>query len=55
MRRRTLLGLVTLALVAVLLGAYAAYWRIVAGKVKAGVTTRAQTEQARKIDTIANP
>jgi hypothetical protein len=50
MRRRTLLGLAVLALPVVLLGVYAAYWLIVAGQVKDGVSAWAQAQRARKID-----
>jgi hypothetical protein len=50
MRRRTLLGLAVLALPAVLFGAYAAYWLIVAGQVKDGVSAWAQAQRTRKID-----
>ncbi len=50
MRRRTRFGLAGLALLLVLLGAYSAYWLIVAGQVKNGVAAWAQTERARKIE-----
>jgi hypothetical protein len=50
MRRRTLLGLAALALPVVLLGAYAAYWLIVAGQLKDGVSAWAQAQRAHKIE-----
>jgi hypothetical protein len=50
MRRRTLLGLAVLALPVVLFGVYAAYWVIVAGHVKDGVSAWAQAQRARKIE-----
>jgi hypothetical protein len=50
MRRRTLLGLAVLALPVVLFGAYAAYWLIVAGQVKDGVSAWALAQRARKIE-----
>jgi hypothetical protein len=50
MRRWTLLGLAVLALPVVLFGAYAAYWLIVAGQVKNGVSAWAQAQRARKIE-----
>jgi hypothetical protein len=50
MRRATLLGLAVLIPLLVLLGAYTAYWLIVAGRIKDGFVTWAQTERAGKID-----
>jgi hypothetical protein len=50
MRRRTFLGLAALGLPVVLLGAYVAYWLIVAGQVKDGFSAWAEAQRARKID-----
>ena len=50
MRRPTRLGLAFLALLLVLLGAYSAYWLILAGQIKDGVAAWAQTERAEKIE-----
>jgi hypothetical protein len=50
MRRPTRFGLVVVALLLVLLGAYTAYWRIVARRITDGVAAWAQTERAEKID-----
>ena len=50
MRRRTILGLAVLALPVVLFGAYTAYWLIVAGQMKDGVSAWAQAQRARKIE-----
>src|ERR1700745_1961160 len=50
MRRPTRHGLVTLAVLLVIFGAYTAYWFIVAGQVKDGVIAWAQSARADKID-----
>ena len=50
MRRATRLGLAVLIPLLVLLGAYTAYWRIVAGRIKDGFAAWAQTERSEKID-----
>jgi hypothetical protein len=50
MRRATRLGLAVLLPLLVLLGAYGAYWLVVAGRIKDGLAAWAQTEQVQKID-----
>lgn len=50
MRRATRLGLAVLIPLLVLLGAYTAYWLIVAGRIKEGFVAWAQSERAEKID-----
>ncbi len=50
MRRSTRLGLAAVVLLLVLLGGYAAYWRIVAGRIEDGVVAWQQSVRARKID-----
>ena len=50
MRRPTRLGLAVVAVLLVLLGAYTAYWLIVARRITDGVAAWAQTERAEKID-----
>jgi hypothetical protein len=50
MRRPTRLGLAAIALLLVLFGAYAAYWRSVAGRIEDGVVAWQQSMRARKID-----
>jgi hypothetical protein len=50
MRRPTRFGLAAFALSLILLGAYTAYWLIVVGQIKSGVTAWAQAERADKID-----
>src|SRR5271167_659751 len=50
MRRPPRFGLVVVALLLVLLGAYTAYWLIVARGITDGVVAWAQTEHAEKID-----
>jgi hypothetical protein len=50
MRRPTRLGLAAVALLLVLLGAYTAYWLIVARRITDGVAAWAQTERAEKVD-----
>ncbi len=50
MRRLTRLGLAAVVLLLVLLGGYAAYWRIVAGRIEDGVVAWQQSVRARKID-----
>jgi hypothetical protein len=50
MRRSTRLGLVAIVVLVVLGGAYAAYWRIVAGRIEDGLVAWQQSAQARKID-----
>lgn len=50
MRRPTRFGLAVLATLLVLLGAYTAYWLIVARRITDGVADWAQTERAEKID-----
>jgi hypothetical protein len=50
MRRPTRLGLVVAAVLLVLLGAYTAYWWIVASRISDGITAWAQTERAAKVD-----
>ena len=50
MRRSTRLGLVAIVVLVVLGGAYAAYWRIVAGRIEDGLVAWQQSARARKID-----
>ena len=50
MRHPTRLGLVVAAVLLVLLGAYTAYWLIVASRISDGITAWAQTERAEKVD-----
>jgi hypothetical protein len=50
MRRPTRLGLAVVAVLLVLLGAYTAYWWIVATRISDGITAWAQTERAEKVD-----
>ena len=50
MRRPTRFSLAAFALLLVLLGAYTAYWLIIAEQIKSGVTAWAQAERAEKID-----
>lgn len=50
MRRSTRLGLTALVLLLVLFGAYAAYWRIVAGRIADGLVAWRQAMQPREID-----
>jgi hypothetical protein len=50
MRRPTRLGLAVVAVLLVLLGAYTAYWLIVARRITDGVADWAQTERAEKIE-----
>ena len=50
MRRPTRLGLAVAAVLLVLLGAYTAYWLIVAKRVSDGVSAWAQAERADKIE-----
>lgn len=50
MRRPTRFGLAVVALLLVLLGAYSAYWLVVASRITEGVAAWAQTERAEKID-----
>ncbi len=50
MRRSTRLGFAAAVLLLVLCGAYAAYWRIVAGRIGDGVVAWQQSMQARKVD-----
>src|SRR6516165_3555704 len=50
MRRPTRLGLAVAAVLLVLLGAYTAYWLIVAKRVSDGVAAWAQAERADKIE-----
>jgi hypothetical protein len=54
MRRPTRFGLVVVAVLLVLLGAYTAYWLIVARQITDGVAAWAQTERAEKIDVSWN-
>jgi hypothetical protein len=49
MRRPTRLGLAVVAVLLVLLGAYTAYWLIVATRISDGITAWAQTERAEKV------
>ena len=50
MRRPTRLGLAVVAVLLVLLGAYTAYWLIVAKRITDGVAAWARTERSEKID-----
>ena len=50
MRRPTRLGLAVVAVLLVLLGAYTAYWWIVATRISDGITAWVQTERAEKVD-----
>jgi hypothetical protein len=50
MGRPTRFGLVVLAALLVIAGAYSAYWFIVAGRIKQGVAAWAQSVRAEKID-----
>src|SRR6516165_3495409 len=50
MRRPTRLGLAVVAVLLILLGAYTAYWLIIARRITDGVAAWAQTERAEKID-----
>ena len=50
MRRPTRLGLVTLAAMLTIAGAYTAYWHIVAGQIEEGVVSWAQSARADKVD-----
>jgi hypothetical protein len=50
MRRPPRLGLVVVALLLVLLGAYTAYWLVVARRITDGVVAWAQTERAEMVD-----
>jgi hypothetical protein len=50
MRRPTRLGLAVVAVLLVLLGAYTAYWLIVATRISDGIAAWAQTERAEKVD-----
>src|SRR5215471_20808344 len=50
MRRPTRLGLAVVAVLLVLLGAYTAYWLIVASRISDGIATWAQSERAEKVD-----
>jgi hypothetical protein len=50
MRRPRHLGLAVGAVLLVLLGAYTAYWLIVARRITDGITAWAQTERAEKVD-----
>jgi hypothetical protein len=50
MRRPPRFGLVVVALLLVLLGAYTAYWLVVARRITDGVAAWVQTERAEKID-----
>jgi hypothetical protein len=50
MRRPTRLGFAVVAVLLVLLGAYAAYWWIVATRISDGIIAWAQTERAEKVD-----
>src|SRR6516225_11103087 len=52
MRRPPRFGLVVVALLLVLLGAYTAYWLVVARRITDGVAAWAQTERAEKIDAV---
>jgi len=50
MRRPTRFGLAVVAVLLVLLGAYTAYWLIVARRITDGIAAWAQSERAEKID-----
>jgi len=50
MRRRTRLGLATIAALLVAAGAYTAFWFVVAGRLESGFAAWAQSAQADKID-----
>jgi hypothetical protein len=50
MRRSTRLGLVTLAALLVIAGAYSAFWFVAAGRIKEGVVAWAQSARADKTD-----
>ena len=50
MRRPTRLGLAVVAVLLVLLGAYIAYWLIVATRISDGITAWAQTDRAERVD-----
>jgi hypothetical protein len=50
MRRPTRLGLVVVAVLLVLLGAYTAYWLFVQQRITEGITAWAETERAQKVD-----
>lgn len=50
MRRSTRFGLLALVGLLVLVAAYAAYWRVVAGRIREGIIAWQQTETARKVD-----
>jgi hypothetical protein len=50
MRRTTRFGLAAVAVLLVLLGAYTAYWLIVARRITEGIAAWAQTERVEKID-----
>jgi hypothetical protein len=50
MRRSKRLGFAAIALLLVLFGAYAAYWRVVAGRIADGVVTWQQSVRPRKLD-----
>ncbi|HEY3910058.1 MAG TPA: DUF2125 domain-containing protein [Stellaceae bacterium] len=50
MRRSTRLGLAALVLLLVLFGAYAAYWRVVAGRIADGVVAWRQAMRPRQLD-----
>ena len=50
MRRRTRFGLAVVAVLLVLLGAYTAYWLIVARRITDGIAAWAQSERTEKID-----
>jgi hypothetical protein len=50
MRRPTRLGLVILAVLLVLAGAYAVYWHIVAGQIEDGVVAWAESARADKVE-----
>jgi hypothetical protein len=52
MRRLPRLGLVVVGLLLVLLGAYTAYWLVVARQITDGVAAWAQTERAEKVDAL---
>ena len=50
MRRRTRLGLATIAALLLAAGAYTVFWFVVAGRIESGVNTWAQSARADKID-----